>query len=98
MWHFFSYNSVSSVTARIITAIQDASVLDFQHIKSKISTCVPVALINMELEQQDRIPIKKRGYLPFSGRNCGERERERPIKLQAKLAHSQPEKFYKHKG
>lgn len=61
---FFSLlNSVSSVTARIITPIQDVSVLDFQHIKSKISRCVPLVFIKMELEQQDQIQIKKIGYL-----------------------------------
>lgn len=49
----------------------------------------------MELEQQDQIQIKKRGYLSFSGRSCW-REEERPMKSHAKFAHSQLQKFYKH--
>lgn len=74
---FFSFLiSDSSVTARIIPPIQHVSVLDFQHIKSKISKCAPLVFINMELEQQDQIQIKKRGYLPLSGINLW-REKER---------------------
>lgn len=55
---FFFLLIVSSVTARIITPVQHVSVLDFKHIKSKISRCVPVALINMELER-DQIQMKR---------------------------------------